>query len=428
MKISRRYSLHQAGLGIALCTFIMAAPRPAHSQSYSVVFSFSGPSTGLYPVSGVTVDRAGNLYGTTYIGGPGPDCYEGCGTVFKLTRRSSGWVFTALHNFVGGADGGNPGARPVIAPDGTLFGTTTAGGGTGCFDSGCGIVYRLQPPQHAVGNILGGWSETVLYRFTGGSDGGMPQDADLLFDGSGNLYGTTMIGGSSNLCQSGCGTVYKLTHSNGTWTEDVVYNFGSGSEDAEAPWVGLIFDPSGALYGTTTGGGAYRKGTVYQLVPSANGWTEQVLHSFQDLDDGYISYGGLITDGTGNFYGTTCCGGPLGGGAAFQLTHSGNWTLTTLHNFPGQGPEGGLVMDAAGNLYGSTNEGGAYNFGTVFKLSPGGGGWTYSSLYDFCPGGWPCTDGAFPNGSLTIDSAGNLYGTTTDGGVTGGGVVFEVTP
>jgi len=419
-------NFRKAGVALGLCTLAIAGTPAAQSQTYSVVFSFSGPSTGLYPVSGVTVDRAGNLYGTTQIGGPGTNCYEGCGTVFKLSRHGSGWVFTPLHSFVGGTDGGNPSARPVFAPDGSLWGTTTEGG-VGCFGMGCGTVYQLQPPQHATGNILGGWLETVIYRFNDSGDGNMPEDADLLFDASGNVYGSTFTGGDGSQCFGGCGTVYKLTHSNGAWTESIIHNFGNGS-DGQYPWTGLIFDRSGNLYGTTSSGGANRKGAIYQLVPSANGWTEQVIYSFQNMDDGYISYGGLIADAAGNFYGTTCCGGPLGGGAAFQLTHSGGWVLTTLHNFQGQGPEGSLVMDAAGNLYGSTNGGGAYGKGTVFKLSPSGGDWTYTTLYDFCPSDFPCPDGAFPSGSLAIDSAGNLYGTTTDGGATGGGLVFEVTP
>ena len=147
-----------------------------------------------------------------------------------------------------------------------------------------------------------------------------------------------------------------------------------------------------------------------------------MLYSFTGGDDGAYPYGALIMDQAGNLFGTTCCAGSLGGGTVFELVRSGNWSFSTLDSFVG-GLDGSLAMDIAGNLYGATMEGGAYNFGSIFKLSPGSGGWAYTDLYDFCVNGWPCSDGAFPTGDVELDTGGNLYGTTVDGGV-----VWELTP
>jgi uncharacterized repeat protein (TIGR03803 family) len=421
-------------MSVALALIFVAAtgiPRLAHGQTFSVVYSFQVlGQTGFYPTSGVSLDGAGNLYGTTEYGGPGTSCYLGCGVAFKLTRHGSNWLFTPLYSFLGNDDGSNPNARVVFGPDGSLFGTTTQGGDPGCAGSGCGTVFNLRPPQHASSRILAGWSETVLYRFAGGNDGGIPEAADLVFDQAGNLYGTTSVGGGSQ-CLEDCGTVYKLTASNGTWTEEILHVFGQ-SGDGDQPHAGVIFDPAGNLYGTTANGGAYRQGTVFQLLRSGAGWTERLLYSFQGASDGQYPFAGLIMDPEGNLYGNTCCSGPSDGGTAFELT-AGNWTFNLLYALgapgTGQGPEGGFVMDSSGNIYGTASSGGAYNFGAVFKLSPGSGGWTYTSLHDFCAGGYPpCSDGYTPTGNLALDSAGNLYGTDSNGGAYGGGVVWEITP
>ena len=412
-------------LAILLALTMLAAPS-ARAQTYNVLHSFSGLQDGLYPVSGVTVDVSGNVYGTTNIGGSGTSCFEGCGAAFKLTHRGSSWLLTPLYDFVGGSDGGNSYARLIIGPDGNLYGTTSQGGGTGCDGVGCGTVFKLSPPAHACGRALCPWSETVLYRFNGGSDGNSPRGADLVFDQAGNLYGTTYFGGGGG-CQDGCGTVYKLTHSGGGWTESIVHSF-SQSGDGQEPWAGVIFDQSGSLYGTTSSGGAYGRGAVYQLTPSGSGFNERVLYSFQGPSDGVLPYGGLILDPAGNLFGTTCCAGPGGGGTVFELTRSQGWAFSVLATFAGDGSNGSLVMDATGNLYGTTNEGGGFGFGSVFKLTPSGGGWILTSLHNFCAGGWPCSDGAFPPSGLALDAVGNFYGTTSDGGTYGGGVVFEITP
>jgi uncharacterized repeat protein (TIGR03803 family) len=349
---SSSHRLRQMGIALALVFgAITSVPLLAHGQTFSVVYSFhSEGQTGFYPTSGVTVDGAGNLYGTTGYGGPGSSCYLGCGVAFKLARHGSSWLFTPLYSFLGNEDGGNPNGL-VIGPDGSLFGTTTQGGGSGCLGSGCGTVFSLRPPQHASSRILAGWSETVLYRFAGGNDGAMPEAADLVFDQAGNLYGTTYVGGGSQ-CMEDCGTVYELTPSNGSWTENILHIFGAPG-DGDEPYAGVIFDVAGNLYGTTATGGAHRQGSVYQLLRSGAGWTERLLYSFQGASDGQYPFASLIMDQAGNLYGNTCCSGPSGGGTAFMLTAE-NWGFNLLFALgapgTGQGPEGGFVMDSSGNL------------------------------------------------------------------------------
>ena len=425
-----RWLVTNAVLAIAI-VFALATitAQSAQAQNFTVLHNLNGLQDGYYPISGVTVARNGDLYGTTqYSGLAGGDCYLGCGTAFRLVRKGSGWIFTTLYSFAGGNDGGNSYARVIFGPDGSLYGTTSAGGGGSC-EGGCGTVFNLKPPPHATANVLGGWTETVLYRFTGGDDGGMPVGADLVFDRAGSLYGTTLGGGTGN-CQGGCGTVYKLTPSNGGWTESVLHSFTTQDGDGQRPWGGVIFDQPGNLYGTTTNGPFGSFGTIYKLVPAGLTWTEQILYTFKQASDGEYPYSGLIFDQLGNLYGTTCCGGPGGIGAAFEFTPSGSGTFTLLYgSFGGYGgPDGSLTMDAAGNLYGTTESGGAYNFGSVFKLTPGNGGWTYTSLHDFCAGGSPCSDGALPHGGVAFDSQGNLYGTTAEGGTSNSGVIWEITP
>ncbi len=378
-----------AVLAIAI-VFVATFSGPAvQAQTFTPLHTFSG-TDGQEPITGLTMDRAGNLYGTTYYGG------AGFGTVFKLARKNSSWIFTPLYSFRGGTDGAFPGGRVVIGPDGTLYGTTEQGGSSGCYNSGCGTVYNLRPPASACKTALCPWTETVLYRFPdfNGGDGADPV-GELTFDQAGNLYGATAAGGSS-CCN---GVVYKLTPSNGGWTESVIFNFQTSG--GIVPAGGVIFDPLGNLYGTTNQGGAHQFGTVYQLTSSGSGWTETVLHSFQSSSDGSYS-ADLIFDSSGNLYGATFDDGPNGGGTAYQLTPSGgSWTFNLLYGFTGDGfggqLGGKLALDAAGNVYGGTIYGGAFDAGTVFKLSPSGSGWLYTSLHDFHTFG---NDGEFANGSL----------------------------
>jgi uncharacterized repeat protein (TIGR03803 family) len=260
----------------------------------------------------------------------------------------------------------------------------------------------------------------VIHNFSG-RDGALPE-GDIIFDQSGNIYGTTISGGL------GIGVIYELTPSGGGWTETVLYYCGQGAGDG-APYGGVILHPSGNLFGTFVYAQPYNSGAVYELSRSGSGWKRSMLYQFSGGDDGYEPEGGLMLDSAGNLYGTTTGGGSGGGGTVFELTPSnGGWTFKTLYSFPChqpcQGPLGKLVMDDAGNLYGTTNGDGAYGKGSVFKLTPSSGGWTYTSLHDFTGG----SDGGFPISSLVFDANGNLYGTASDGGSNGAGVVFEITP
>jgi uncharacterized repeat protein (TIGR03803 family) len=318
-----------------------------------------------------------------------------------------------LYSFSGGTDGGSPAGGLIFDGAGNLYGTTN-GGGT---YSG-GTVFELSP---AAG---GGWTETVIHSFGNGTDGNGPE-AGLIFDAAGNLYSTTNGGGTYN-----GGTVFELTpQAGGGWTETVIHSFGSGTDGA-GPWAGLIFDAAGNLYSTTKGGGTYNGGTVFELTPQAGGgWTEQVLHSFQGGADGAQPYAGLIFDAAGNLYGTTYFGGAYGYyGTVFDLTPAagGTWTEKVLYNFSGFpdgiNPVGGLIFDGTGNLYGTTYLGGTYGKGTLFELTPAGGGtWTEQVLHNFGNG----NDGATPSSGLITDTAGNLYGTTPDGGSYFRGTVFR---
>jgi uncharacterized repeat protein (TIGR03803 family) len=244
------------------------------------------------------------------------------------------------------------------------------------------------------------------------------------------LYGTTVDGGGV----TSYGTVFELTPSaGGVWTETVLHTFAYSGTDGYTPLAGLVFDASGNLYGTTVNGGAYKYGTVFELTPTAGGgWTETVLHSFNNKGtDGYWPYASLILDASGNLYGTTLNGGTSNVGTVFELTPTagGGWTETVLHNFRGKdgyNPNSSLIFDAAGNLYGTTVKGGHYGYGTVFELTPTAGGiWAETLLHSFNNNG---TDGYWPYAGLIFDAVGNLYGTSYLGGAHGFGTVFEITP
>lgn len=275
----------------------------------------------------------------------------------------------------------------------------------------------------------------MLHSFGNGNDGRAPR-ANLIFDASGNLYGTTFGGGSD-----GDGTVFELSpNGDGTWSENVLYSFQSGGTDGNWPDADLTFDPAGNLYGTTRIGGTdtFHVGTVFELSPNGHGtWTESILHSFQsDGKDGNTPLAGLVLDTAGNLYGTTEYGGgaSCSCGTVFELSpgKNGQWTEHILHSFNvenGSGPVAGVIFDAAGSLYGTTFSGGSRNNGTVFKLSPNGqGGWKESVLHSFSTLGRGNKDGVNPWAGLILDAAGNLYGTATAGGSKNNGTVFEITP
>ena len=254
-----------AALAIAIALALAAVTtQSAQAQTFTVLHTFTGPD-GAYPYGRLAMDPGGNFYGTTYGGGDGCQGY-GCGTVFKLVHKNAGWIFYPLYSFQGGNDGSYPLGGVTIGPDGSLYGTTTVGGGGPCNliggpGPGCGTVFRLQPPARACPNFRCPWTETVVYRFTGGNAGAYPGYGEVVFDQAGNLYGTTE-GDEGN---GNAAIVFKLAPSNGGWTESLIYNFGTAFVAS-----GVIFDGAGNLYGTAAAGGnGY--GSVYKLTPSGLG-------------------------------------------------------------------------------------------------------------------------------------------------------------
>ncbi|MGA2905998.1 MAG: choice-of-anchor tandem repeat GloVer-containing protein [Candidatus Korobacteraceae bacterium] len=398
-----------AALVIAFMLTVVAS-QPAQAQTYTVLHNFTGGGDGANPWAGVTLDGAGNLYGTASAGGIG----IGYGTVYKLTHQGSSWPLNPLYEFTGGSDGELPLARVIFGPDGSLYGTTVYGA------DGPGTVFKLRPQPTFCRTVLCPWTETMLYRFSALT--GYHPDAEVIFDQAGNLYSTTLYSGSGD-CPEGCGVVFELMPP-GSWNmETVLYSF-SGN-DGDNP-NGVIFDNAGNLYGTTRYGGSGGNGTVFELMPGLGGRTDCTLWNFGNGNEGRLLYAGLTFDRSGNLYGATSDGGTGGGGTVFELTPIGNcsWTLQTLYSFTGPrgcGPEGTLVMDGAGNLYGTTYCDGANSFGNVWELSSSG---IYTSLYDFTGG----NDGANPVSNVVIDGSGNLYGTASVGGSDGDGVVWEITP
>lgn len=429
--------------GAMLLTF---ATSQLKAQTVTILHTFTGGSDGAVPMAGLTPDAAENLYGTTYYGGSvaGPCWESGCGVVFKMTHRSSGWTQTPIYKFRGGSDGTNPQARVIFGPDGALYGTTYDGGTGSCFNFGCGIVFKLQPPPHVCASVSCPWRETILYSFTSFTDGANPT-AEVAFDRAGNLYGTTTWGGTGP-CQYGCGTVFKLTpNGDGTWSKSTPYSFQGGANDGTGPNSALVFDSAGNLYGTTYYGGAYECylgsgvgcGTVFELTPSGSGWTEVVLHIFTDgVDGGYPT--GLAFDRDGNLYGAASTGpyvqpGEFGSGTIFELTpgQGGHWTFTVPYTFPniGDGAEhpNAPALDASGNIYGSGSGGGAFSSGAAYKLISSNSGWNYSTLGSFDFQG---ASGGFPQGASVVDAHGNLYGVCEGGPypLPDAGTVWEVTP
>lgn len=383
--------------------FLLIGARPAQAQTESVLYNFIGDP--LAPpgasVSGLTPDSAGNLYGTTCEGGR-----WGEGTVFELLPKSGGgWKEKTLHSFTGGADGNCPAFADVIFDGaGNLYGTAAGGGA-----SGFGVVFEL--------SLVGArWKETVLYSFSGLADGGCPVNG-LIMDTKGNLFGTTF----------GCGapsSIFELSPSSGGWTEHAIY------EIATTYPAGLTMDAAGNIFGVGTS-------TAFELSPDGSGgWTPTVLHTFGSYKSGILPEGVPVLDKAGNLYGTLSSEGANGCGSVYQLSprkKKGVWTEKILYSFAcgadGFVPAAGLVFDAAGNIYGTTLGGGGcgnFSCGTVFELvAPvGTGGYTHKVLWTFTG----TDDGDRPYSSLILDGAGNLYGTTIQGGTHEEGVAFEVTP
>ncbi len=390
----------------------------AQAQTFTVLHTFTGQGDGGVPLGTPMMDAKGTLYGTTYYNGS-----TGKGTAYKIGSSGGGaWTLTTLYAFGTGGqnDGQNPYSNLVLDSKGVLYGTTPWGGA-----NNFGTVFALWPPPKVLpGTILSPWPVSWLHGFNY-SDGQYPFFGDLTIDPQGNLYGTTEDGGAY-----GQGTVYKLTPSNGGWTYQVLYNFQPGGSVGAFPMSVLTLDAAGNLYGTTTKGGTSNSGVVYEVTPAGVG---SVLYNFTGGDDGAFPMAGVIFDSLGNLYGATSAGGTAGGGAVFELSPgNGGWTYSMIYPITGWGYESNLgtgiwrslVMDPAGNLYGVTCPMETGYYSQVFKLTHGAGGWSYTTLYNFTNG----ADGSLSEAGLVRDSAGNLFGVASFGGMDNNGTFFEIKP
>ena len=419
---------------IAFAVLVSTSAAFASSPVEQVLYSLQGTgNTGWEPHGGLVADKAGNLYGMTAWGAAAFG-----GAVFEVSppaTQGGAWTGTVIYTFLGGDnDGSQPYGSLIIDKKGNLFGATHAGG-----PNNTGTVFELSPPA----TQGGAWTETILFIFPADdSEGNWPM-GKLAVDAAGSLYGTTWFGGTGTTCPGGgCGVAFQLVppaSQGAPWTMNVIHNFGSFTGDGYFPGVGLIAR-GGVIYGTTQDGGAKNCGTVFELAPSNGAWTETILHDFT-VTEGCSFHAGLIVDSAGNFYGTGYSGGSSNAGVVFELSppavNGDPWQETTLYSFTGHydgaGPVGGVVRDGAGNLYGTTSGGGLNNIhsrnnGVVFRLSPPTvAGGAWKEAVMHPFAGASSGDGASPFGDLLLFK-GTLYGTTGGGGSPGPGTVFSVVP
>jgi hypothetical protein len=361
------------------------------------------------------------------------------GAVFTRSLSAVGQPEKILYQFQNGSDSAVPSGSLVVDKQGNLYGVTQDVAGYPCTEL-CGNVFELSPPTENGA----AWSFAVLYSFDCSLGGGFPH-GNVIFGPDGNLYGTGVCGGKYADRANG-GVVFELIHpavQGGAWTETVIHSFGLG-DDGTAPQGGLAFDRKGNIYGTTFDDGQYGFGVVYELSPPAQRggeWTETLLHSFGGGNDGFWSGAGVAVDTTGNLYGTTEFGGiytsycESGCGIVFELsppaTQGGAWAYAIIHEFNGDdgaSPLDPLILDKADNLYGTTSlgqGGGLAPDGSVFELSPLVQGWSETILYAFPQ---YLYDAGYSSAGVTFDSAGNLYGTSQNGGTSYKGTAFKIMP
>lgn len=322
-----------------------------------------------------------------------------------------------IYSFAGGVDGEYTDTDVAMDGAGNLYGTSVQGG-----THASGTVWMLSPSGDS-------WTHTVLYNFTGGADGSEPYKGVTL-DTQGNLYGTAVTGGGGG-CEGGCGVAYKLTNNGGSWTQSVIHTF-TGGEDGAGPGARLTVGDDGDVYGMAPTGGAFGAGTIYRIHPSKHGaWKLSVIHAFTGGADGIGGSAGAMLFRGRHLYGAATAGGANGEGAIFELTpaKTGEGKYKAIYAFKGEPdgafPYGGLAFDALGNLYGTTYYDGEDEVGTVFQLTPTHkGAWKEKTLYSFQGG----SDGANSIGNVVFDNTGNLYGTTSEGGSGGSGVIFKLAP
>jgi uncharacterized repeat protein (TIGR03803 family) len=348
------YGTTVQGGRFAAGTVFQVTPAGVHT----VLYSFTGGPDGGEPYKGVTLDAAGNLYGTAVTGGSG--CDGGCGVVYKLTNSAGTWTQSVIHTF-NSSDGEGPGSPVSFDKHGNLYGTTPIGGA-----NGLGVVYQLKPDG------AGGWNFAVIHTFTGGVDGAGGSASRLLVTRSGKIYGTCTTGGANSL-----GNVYEMSFSDGQWQFKTLYSFKGSPNDGALPYAGVVFDAKGNLYGATYYAGANGLGTVYKLSHEDGSWSETVLYSFKGGADGDSPIATLVKGEDGNLYGTTSDGGAsCSCGVIYKMTRgtNGNWTHSVAYRFPGAPRLGvsynGMVGDSAGHFYGTTVHGGTTDDGAIYKFTP----------------------------------------------------------
>ncbi len=391
------------------------ACMPEHDGNFAVFHDFNG-TDGSGPV-GVAIDRAGNLYGPAQTSG-------GSGTVYKLLQEGSSWLLSTLYNFLGGADGSSP-AGVIVGPNNNLYGAAQ-GGLQNCTSGGyCGYIFGLRPGATPCLSGSCSWTNNVLYRFTGPTDAW--QGDGLVSDQAGNLYGVSASGGAQQQ-----GAIFELTPSLtpslGGWVETILYSF-TGAGDGGDPTT-IIVGNDGKLYGMAGAGGAYGGGTVFQLTPSTNGWTEAVLYNMPPNQYDSTFPHSLLQDSAGNLFGVyQYTAGPGNQyDLIFMLSPSnGTWAFTELYHgnesYDGSDLFPNMILDAAGNLLGTGGgHSGCYpsiDHGYIFELTRAND-WQYSM-----PVSWNYTD--FPTGgALALDTEGNLYGTTSYCGTHNQGTVWKI--
>jgi uncharacterized repeat protein (TIGR03803 family) len=409
---SKRFWYFMTSAVVAFLAAATVIDTATAASNHQVLFNFTGGHDGGNAATDLVFDSAGNGYGTTVVGGD-----AGCGTIFKVTPAAHGqWTETKLWSFSCFNDGKNPHGGVTLDAAGNIYGTTVAGGEGFCTGDGCGVVFELTRD----GNMQ------TLYSFSGENDGFGP-GGRVVFDKSGNLYGTAPDGG-----KHGMGVVYQLSFHNNSWQQTVIHAFTGRNDGAVGSLGPLLIDQSGNIYGIAELGGSHQAGTAYKISPVGGMWVFKTIFAFRGSPDAGFPYGGLIPDQAGNLYGTTYYGGQFGLGSVYELRPVGTgYQERLLYSFQGgadgSSPTTTLILGGSGpvaHLFGTTSAGGnTCDCGTIFKV--GIHTRSESVIYRF---GSSQSDGAYPYYSLSMDMNGDLVTSTVAGGTFGQGVLFGIRP
>lgn len=381
----------------------LIAPSAAGASNFEIIHDFTGGKDGGIPGYTLAADDTGHFFGTASSGG------SGAGVVFELSKKKSAWEVKPLYDF--SDTDGQPG-----------WGVTLSGGAiytnahyASVLGGPCGSALQLSPKA---GAARAKETETLMHTYVKSQDG--CPTGNLTVDPSGNVFGVTQDGGAN-----GWGSIVEFVPSDSGWTENILYSF-TGGGDGGAPYSELVRDNNGNFYGTASACASNCAGTAFELSPSDSGWTYHVLHIFKGGKDGGQPVAALTFDAEGNLYGATSGWGSKPGGTVFRLSPSGgSWKFSTLATMTGSdGPVAALTLDATGHIYGTNFMDGADGYGSVFSLTKTAKGWKYRTLHDFTGG----ADGGYPGGGVTLDATGDLYGTAVLGGANNQGVIYRIKP